>query len=470
VVTGSKWVGTIIAIGLFVAGCTAQSISSKPVLDTEGELFVYLSPIPQEADRLTFRLVGAAALREDGSAFPLSLSIQTINRGDVSRERLLASGPVPPGHYKGISLQVKSASLKGEDGEAALLLSGELFPVGVPFAVSRKRGTVLSLTLRFGDSVPGGFRFFPVFDAIVRGKLPGGLNGFVTSRGGNTVTVFDKVSGQVFGVIPTGAAPEGMALDPLRRRVYVALSGEDAVEIIDVLGGEIVDRLNLVPGDTPSELALTPSGGKLLSVNSGSNTVSIIDPTVPVEEVRIPVGVDPRYLVVDRSGSRAYVLNASSDTVTVLDIPGRRVAATIATEAEPVRGDLNRNGSRLYIAHYSSPYLVVIDTTSLSIVRKIYVGAGASALKVDPRTDWIYLSRKHTSQIEVFDPFSLLPIDFIHSGEMVTSMAIDGEENNLFLVLPEIRAIRGIRLVGKGVIMETDVGEDPYELTLMGAR
>ena len=104
------------------------------------------------------------------------------------------------------------------------------------------------------------------------------------------------------------------------------------------------------------------------------------------------------------------------------------------------------------------------------MVKRIYVGPGAEALKVDPRTDQIYLYRRHAGQVEIFDPFSSLPIDFVRSDEEVGFMTIDGEGNNLLLVLPEANAIRGVRLVGKGDAARLDVGEDPYRVTLMGER
>ncbi len=455
---------------LLISSCQVRPAAVKPVLDTDGELFVYLSPLPPEADRLSFRLEGISALREDGGAVPLTLHLEKVNGEEAARERVLASGALPPGRYAGLLVKVRDASVKREDGEAALLVAGEPVRAEISFPVVRKRGTVLSLTLRYGESVADGFRFLPAFDAVIRGKLPTGLDGFATSRGANTVTVFDKVSGRVYGVIPTGAAPAGMALDPNRRKVYVAASGDDAIQILDILEGAVVDRLNLTPGDSPLELALTPDGRSLLSVNSGSNTVSVIDPSGPVELGRIPVGVGPRSLLVDRTGRRAYVFNASSDTVSVLDIPGRLVAATIATDAEPVRGDFSRDGRRIYIAHGSSPYLTVLDTSSLAVVKRIYVGIGATALKVDSRTDRIYLYRRHVGQVEIFDPFSSLPVDFIRSDEEVGFMTIDGEGNNLFLVLPEINAIRGVRLIGKGAAARFDVGEDPYRVTVMGER
>lgn len=469
-VTRSLAIVAIPAFLLLISGCQASPARVKPVLDTDGELFVYLSPLPPDADRLSFRLEGLSALREDGGTVPLSLHLETVNRTEVDRERFLASGPLPPGRYAGLLVKVREASLKGEEGKAALLVPEEPVRAGILFSVARKRGTVVSLALRYAESVATGFQFLPAFDAAVRGKLPVGLNGFATGRGANTVTVFDKVSGRVYGVIPTGEAPAGMALDPNRRKAYVAVSGGDAIEIVDVLEGEVVDRLKLTPGDSPLELALTPDGRSLLSVNSGSNTVSIIDPASPVELARIQVGTGPRSLLVDRPGRRVFVFNASSDTVSVLDVPGRQVAATIATDAEPVRGDFSRDGSRIYIAHKSSPYLTVIDTSSLAVVKRIYVGTGAIALKVDSRTDQIYLYRQHAGQVEIFDAFSSLPVDFIRSDEEVAYMTIDGEGNNLLLVLPEVNEIRAVRLVGKGASVRLDVGEDPYRATVMGER
>ncbi len=455
---------------LLISGCAAGSATVKPVLDTDGELFVYLSPLPPDADRLSFRVDAVSALREDGGAVPLTLHLAAVNTTEAARERFLASGPLPPGRYAGLLVKAGAATLKREDGEAALAVPDEPVRTGVPFTIARKRGTVLSLTLRYGDSVAAGFQFLPLFDAAVRGRLPTGLSGLATGRGANTVTLFDKLSGRVYAVIPTGAAPAGIVLDPGRRKAYVALSGDDAIQVIDILEAEIVDRLALRPGDAPLELALTPDGRSLLCVNSGSNTVSVVDPSPLTELARVPVGVGPRSVVVDRTGRRAYVLNSSSDTVSVVDIPGRQATATIATDPEPVRGDFSRDGSRLYVAHGSSPYLAVIDVASLAVVKRIYVGPGAAALKVDPRTDQIYLYRRHAGQVDIFDAFSSLPVDFVRSDEEVGFMTIDGEGNNLLLVLPEANAIRGVRLIGKGDSARLDVGEDPYRVTLMGER
>jgi YVTN family beta-propeller protein len=262
-----------------------------------------------------------------------------------------------------------------------------------------------------------------------------------------------------------------MVLNPLLLRAYVAISGEDAVEAIDLLGGDVITHGQLVLGDRPEELAITPDRKTLLAANTGSNTVSFVDEATLVETRRILVGNGPQSILVDRAGRRAYVFNTLSSTISVLDIGTGGVVATIATEAGPVRGEFNRGGNRLYVLHKNSSYLGVFDPTTLSFVRRVYVGSGGTALKVDTKTDLIYLSRQGTGEIAVYNPFSFLPVDSFRTvGGEPSYLTIDGEGNTLFVALQGTSGVRAVRLIGHETAWETDVGDDPYWVTLMGER
>lgn len=460
----------LVGLALAAVSCQAKPVLVRPALEKEGVAYIYIASFPQEAQRLSFRIVDLSATRVTGERIPLSLSLQEVNSGEVSRERLLAFGELPPGSYTGLSLRFGKAILAGEQGEATLRVPEDPTAVFVPFVVERKKAVVLTLQLRYRESIREEFRFTAALSASVPGKLPTGLIGLATCREANTVTVFDKNSGRVVAVIPTGALPGGMALDPKRQRVYVALSGEDAVEVIDLLEEAVLDRVALAAGDNPVELALSPDGGTLLSANSGSNTVSVIDPSSRFERSRIPVGAGPQSIVIDRLGKKAYVLNALSNTVSVLDIANGIVTGTVQTESAPLRGQLARDGSLLYVLQAGSSFLAVVDTRSLSVTKRIYVGAGGTALKVDPQSGWIYLAVRNSVEVGVYDPFSLLPVDLVPVGGEVAYMTIDGEGNNLFLVLPEENRVRAVRLIGKETALEIDVGNDPYRVTLMGER
>jgi YVTN family beta-propeller protein len=459
------------AASMVLFACQAMPSLVKPRLENEGQVFVYLQALSPDADRLTFRVEGMAAVRGDGTTVPVPLHITEIRGKGPRRGRLLASGELPPGQYLGFSFRVAGATLQGEEGSVALDLADGTSMVSYPFAIARKKARVVSLKFRYRESLLDGIRFAPSFAADVPEKIAAGRIGLATSRRTNTVTVFDKVTGKVVSVVPTGAAPAGMVLNPLMRRAYVAISGEDAVEAIDILGGDVITHGQLVLGDRPEELAITPDRKTLLAANTGSNTVSFVDEATLVETRRILVGNGPQSILVDRAGRRAYVFNTLSSTISVLDIGTGGVVATVATEAGPVRGEFNREGNRFYVLHKYSPYLGVFDPTTLSFVRRVYVGSGGTALKVDTRTDLIYLSRQGTGEIAVYNPFSFLPVESFRTvGGEPSYLTIDGEGNTLVVALQGTSGVRAVRLIGHETAWETDVGDDPYWVTLMGER
>jgi YVTN family beta-propeller protein len=453
------------------AGCTAARLQTRPALESQGAVYLYLNPLSPEASRLFFTLESAAAVTESGDEILLSLNIKELAVRSVSRERLLASGELPPGRYRGFLFKVEKASLTGEEDNASLQSPEEPATADAPFVVTRKKANVFSLTFQYADSLRAGVIFTPRFSVVPPVQPPTGITGYVVDRGANTITVFDKVTGRVTGVIPTGAIPGGMVIDSVAQsRAYLAVSGEDAVDVIDLFLGEVIDRIRLFGGDRPIEVALTPDGKTLLVVNSGSDTVSLFNAVSLNELARLRVGNDPRSIVLDATGRRGYVFNTQGNTISVIDVPNRLVAATIPTETGPLRGQLNRKGDRLYVIHKWSPYLLVIDPFSLAVVRRQHIGMGFQALKVDSTTDWLYMARKGGDEVEIFDPFTLVAGNSFRTGGEVVHMTIDGQERTLLLAMPGSRTVRVINLIRSGVQAEIDVEDNPYWVTVMGER
>lgn len=453
----------------FFLGCQARSGLVKPALEEEGELVVYLRPLPQEAEPLAFTLEAISAVKEEGGSYPLALSLAEIRGGRLQRQRFLASGSLPPGKYAGLSFKIKNASLKGEEGPAALLVPEEPVTIGFPFHVVKRKALLLSLALDYRKSVGEGYRFSPAFSIFIPDRPPIGLQGYAANSGSNNITVFDKKEGQVVGVIATGRGPRGIALDQRSRKGYVTLAEDDTIEVVDADAWEVVSHLRLQTGDHPQEPALSRDGSILLTANSGSDTVSVVDTVSLIEVNRIPVGTGPNSVLMGREGKRAYVFNARSNTISVIDVVSRSLVATIATLPGPLRGQFNRNGDRLYVIHEYSPYMTVFDPSSLSAQKRVFVGPGMTAVKVDERTDLLYVGRKPDS-LEILDPFSLFPVGSIPAGGGISYMTIDGDENNLYLVLPDRKVLSILGLIGRKTAPEIDVGEGACWVALMGER
>ncbi len=461
---------------LLLSGCALPPSALKPPLEDEGEVQVYLQPFPKEAEKLKFSLERLSLVAADGREFPLSLAITEFQAGSLQRQRFLAAGRVPPGSFSGLSLKVAKATLSGDEGEAALLVPEEAVSIPLSIGVQRKKVVVLCLAFQFAGSVQSGFRFTPRFSLYVPTPPVTGLQGYVVNHADNTLTVFDKKTGQVAAVIATDRGPAQVVFDQNSRTAYLSLAGEDAVDVIDLVAGEATHRINLKMGDGPTNIALTPDGRFLLTVNARSRTLSIIDPTALLEISRVPLGEGPRWLLIGPNGTRCYVLNGLSNNITVIDFvigatnAANAIVATVATDAGPLMGQFNRKGDRLYVVHEGSPYLLVFDPNSLSVTKRQFFGYGISAVKVDSTSDLLYVSRKGDTRIEVHEPFSLNVLDYLPGLSDAAYMTLDGESNNLFLLSPGKRRLLAVSLISRKAVTETDIGEDPTWVTMMGER
>lgn len=455
---------------ILAGGCFPQEYTyNKAVLTDEGEVLVYLEPLPQEASKLRFMLGGIFALRDDGSKIPLSLSFKQLDGSELlGRQRLLATGTLPPGGYTGLSVKTSQASVQSEEGEVALLVPED--PVTAPklFQVNRRQAITLFLSLNGSGMVTRGISFTPNFSLATSGGILINLTAYVSNSASNLISVFNKKTMEVVNVIATGRGPKGIVLDQNRTRAYVAVSGDDTVEIYDLFNGTTIGRVKLNFGDNPLDLALTPDGRTLVSVNYGSNSVSIIDAISQIVLRKIIVGEKPTSAAIDPSGLRAYITNSQSNTVSVVDLSQRTFTATITVEGSPVRAAFNRVGDRLYVVSSNSPNLSVIAPTSLRVTDKIFIGTGGVSIKVNHLNGLTYVGKSFGGEIAILDPSSSMFIDSISIKGNAAYMTIDRQENTLFVVLPERRLVQKINLTSKKIMAEIDVAEVAYAVAVMG--
>lgn len=454
---------------LSIGGCFPQEPVYKMPLLEGGEVVLYLQPLPQEAARFRFIIDRISAVRGDGSQIPLSLSFSELKGAELyRRQKLLATGPLPPGSYTGLSIVIKKAFVQGEEGETALFVPEEQVAAEHLFEVRRRKARALFLSLNPVGIITAGIRFTPGFSLVNSGGILINLTGYVSNSDSNLISVFNKKTMQVVNVIATGRGPKGMVLDQRRTRAYVAVSGDDAVEVYDVFKGDRINTIKLKIGDAPIDLALTPDGRTLVSVNHDSNTVSIIDAISMFEVERIRVGEGPTSVVCDSSGFRAYIMNTLSSTISVVDLTQRTVTVTISVQGGPLRGAFNRAGNTLYVIGRDTPNLAVIDPSRFSVTENIFVGMGASFIKVDVRTGLVLVGKKFGGEITVVEPSVSMFIDTIQVRGNVGFMTIDRQENTLFVTLPDKKTLQKINLTSKKTAAEINVGEGAYAVVVVG--
>jgi YVTN family beta-propeller protein len=451
--------------------CVQPELQTRPALVNEGEVFLYLQPVPEAFQRLEFTIEGITASREDADEVPLNLMFAEVNGAElIGRQKFLASAVLPPGSYNGLSIRIKSASLRGEGGESALLLPEEPLRVAHSFKVIRRKATALFLALDPSGGFTRGVSFTPSFSIETLRPPVLDLIGYVSCAESNIVTVFNKKTMRVVDVIATGSGPKGMLFDRRRRRAYVALSGENAVIVIDMIAGEITNRASLRYGDGPTELAITPDGRTLVVVNTAANTVSIVDAVSLTETDRIQVGNRPTSAAINPVASRAFITDALSNTVSVVDLNRNVLLTALAAGVTPLRARFDPTGGSLFVINRDAPDITVISPASLTTGDNIFAGMGAVSIAVDDLTGLVYVGKRFGNEIAVIAPRLLMFIDRIAVQGNAAYLETDEQENSLLVVLPDRNVLQKINITSKRVVSEIEVGEGAYAVVVMGTR
>ena len=158
------------------------------------------------------------------------------------------------------------------------------------------------------------------------------------------------------GTARVGTFPTGIAVSPDGNRVYVVNSGDDSVSVIDAENGTAA--LTIAVGHAPYGIALTADGRKAYVANASGNSVSVIDTQTQTVTATIAVGAKPYGVATDPDGDRVYVTNQADGTLTVIGA----VKATITVGGAPTGVAVSPDGRYAYVVDNDRHRLVVVDT------------------------------------------------------------------------------------------------------------
>ena len=437
----------LVPLASLLAACTGSKAPSPAIFPElpagSGLVFVYAEG--PAGDRRLWSAVAAAT--ESGSLAPLRFG--DPGEGPAPRRRLLATGPLPAGRYAGLVL---TRAVKGSESEDIRL--------ALPFAVSDSSGAVLALSSSSDGAIEG----------TLAPRSATGATAFAACPSGGFVAMFDKRSGQVFDVVQTGRGPAAIALDADRRRAYVALGDDDALAVIDLDEGELLERRALRSGDAPVDLALLPDGRTLLVAARDASSVVFVDTQSLSEIDRVEVPNGPVSIVVDRPGLQAFVASRAANAVSRIDLTARRLARSVGVDAEPTRLQLDPAQATLWVIHEGSPYLDALDARSFEKTARVNLGPGGTAFRIESRTGRVLVGRRDGGGIDVYDPLSRLPVDTFLGVGRTAYLAVDAESNTLFSAAADDDAVHAVGLVGRAAPWSIPLGARPAYIAVMGER
>ena len=226
---------------------------------------------------------------------------------------------------------------------------------------------------------------------------------YVANAFSDTISIIDPVKDTVIKSIPVGVEPTFISSfigDPLSGYViYVANLGSDTVpgtvSVIDPAKNHTVIKTITTVGNGSSFIntydeQIADGTTYIYVANSGSGTVSVIDPVNNTVIKNITVGEYPEYIDIDYSvfGDSIYVANRGSDTVSVIDPLTNDVVAGVTFDIGPF------NGGQIICNGLDAP-----------INRYFYVSSGAECI-AKPNNGYEF-----ASWVEMFDDNSTRTIN-----------------------------------------------------------
>ncbi len=239
----------------------------------------------------------------------------------------------------------------------------------------------------------GGYTYTP--DVAL--AAAGGTDSFTVTVDNGAALRLPGLLGVIQTLLHRGAQLIGLSgPDTTEARVPVRLSPADVL-VGPPVGGESPPgsgSIQVLVGDGPIGLAVSPDGGRLYVAVNGADSVAVIDTATGRPTATIAVGVGPVDVVGSPDGARVYVTNKGDGTVSVIDTATHTVIGTAAVGGVPSGIAVAADGSSVYVSTNAGDdgFVVVLDADG-GISTGIRVGANPAGIAVDPNGGRIFVAQ-----------------------------------------------------------------------------
>jgi DNA-binding beta-propeller fold protein YncE len=130
--------------------------------------------------------------------------------------------------------------------------------------------------------------------------------------------------------MPSGERPQGQAMSPDGRTMFVANSGGNSISIFDLERKKNVGSI-ATSGKAPVRLVVSKDGKTLIYALQEGRTVGFADIAARKELLEIPVGGRPVSMSLSLDGKLAYCSVQEEDEINIISVPDRKVLRVVHT-------------------------------------------------------------------------------------------------------------------------------------------
>ncbi len=139
----------------------------------------------------------------------------------------------------------------------------------------------------------------------------------IAAAGSNEVLVLDTETRAIVDRFAVGNKVRGLILDHADAVAYATNKADGTVSRIDLASSDVQ---TFAVGAGPHGLRLAPDGSRLYIALSGANAVAYVGPASGDVERTVPVGASPQQLDISPDGAWLAVANAADETVTLVNV------------------------------------------------------------------------------------------------------------------------------------------------------
>jgi DNA-binding beta-propeller fold protein YncE len=206
------------------------------------------------------------------------------------------------------------------------------------------------------------------------------------------VEVFDTRSRKVVGRVPETPRVTGVLVVPELRKLYASVAGRRYVAVIDI--DTLSLRATLGPIGFPDGIAFDPLTRRIFVSDESGGGELVIDGVADKVEVRVPLGGEAGNTKYDAGSGCVLVAVQTLDQIVAID----PLSAKVVGRYSPAGSDhphglyVDAPNRLLFVANQGNATLQVVDLRAMQITATVKVGEDPDVLAFDPHWRRLYVA------------------------------------------------------------------------------
>ena len=290
---------------------------------------------------------------------------------------------------------------------------------------------------------------------------------FVSNERGDSVSVIDSDSNEVVKTIAVGKRPRGVGISPDRTEVYVAISGDNALAVIDPKTLEVTRTFP--SGDDPEAFAVHANGNIYISNEEDAKT-SVFNPADGSLVAEIEVGIEPEGVAISPDGKKVIVTSESTNMLHLIEVPEHTIAKNILVGARPRAATFSADSTLAYATTEISGEVIKVDVSSGEVIGKASLGndkAKPKDILLSRDGKRLFVAGGRANRIFILDAASLEIMKAIPVGKRVWGLALNTDGSRLYTTDGVDHQVSVIDTTTNEVVTKVPVGKFPWGIAVL---